>query len=159
MFKLSAGVSGVALVISMMAGAVLAPQAQAQVQAATPAAANAPSGQVNVVYHINDSRSQALGGLRNMRNHLDVAPETNIVVVAHAGGIDFLTTSYDDAATVGPLVAGLAARGVVFEVCEITLRGRDLTHDDFVLEADFTPSGVARIGQLQALEGYAYIKP
>ena len=119
----------------------------------------AQAQQVNVVYHINDSKSQALGGLRNMRNHLDVAPDTNIVVVAHADGIDFLTTDYDAADTVGPLVAGLAARGVVFEVCEITLAGRNLTHDDFVLEADFTPSGVARVAQLQTQQGYAYIKP
>lgn len=140
------------LAVSLMVGAGSASLVQASDNAAQ-------AQKVNVLYHINDSEAQALGGLRNMRNHLDVAPDTNIVVVAHSDGIDFLSTEYDDAETVGPLVAGLAARGVVFEVCEITLERKELTHDDFVLEANFTPSGVARIGQLQAHEGYAYIKP
>ena len=30
--------------------------------------------QDSVVYHISDTESQALGGLRNVRNHLDVDP-------------------------------------------------------------------------------------
>lgn len=129
------------------------------VQAATSAPAASDAQQVKIIYHINDSESQALGGLRSMRNHLDVAPETKIVVVAHSDGIDFLSTDYTDAQIVAPLVAGLAARGVTFEVCEITLNRKGMTEDDFMLEANFTPSGVARIGQLQALEGYAYLKP
>ena len=43
-----------------------------------------------VVYHIDDATMQATKGLRNIRNHLDVAPETEIVVVTHAEGVDFL---------------------------------------------------------------------
>lgn len=128
------------------------------VQAASDTAAEA-AAQINVVYHINDSDEQTLRGLRSMRNHLDVAPNTQIVVVAHGDGIDFLTNDYDEADTVGPLVGGLASRGVVFEVCEITMASQGLTHDDFLLEADFTPSGVARLAQLQAEEGYVYIRP
>ena len=57
------------------------------------------------------------------------------------------------------LVSALKARGVRFEVCEITLRNRNLKKEQFIMDAEFTPSGVARIGQLQAREGYAYIKP
>jgi len=48
---------------------------------------------------------------------------------------------------------------VRFEVCEITLKNRNIGKDKFILDADFTPSGVVRIGQLQAREHYAYIKP
>lgn len=114
---------------------------------------------VKVIYHINDSEGQALGALRNMRNHLDAAPNTNIVVIAHAEGIDFLTNDYEETDTVSPLVADLATRGVTFEVCEITMGRAGLTYDDFLLETDFTPSGVARIAELQAKDGYAYIKP
>jgi intracellular sulfur oxidation DsrE/DsrF family protein len=55
-------------------------------------------------------------------------------------------------------VAALKARGVKFEVCEITLKNRGLTKEQFVQEADFTPSGVVRITKMQ-LAGYAYIKP
>lgn len=111
-----------------------------------------------VVYHINDAEHQALAGLRNIRNELDVAPTTKIVVVTHAKGVDFLMSNYKDAAKVGPLVAALAARGVDFEVCEITMKNRKLKKDDFIMEANFTPSGVVLLTKLQN-EGYAYIKP
>ena len=35
--------------------------------------------QDKVVYHINNAEAQATAGLRNIRNHLDVAPKTQIV--------------------------------------------------------------------------------
>jgi hypothetical protein len=59
----------------------------------------------------------------------------------------------------GSLVSALKARGVVFEVCEITLRNRNLKKEQFNMDATFTPSGVARIGRLQSRENFAYIKP
>lgn len=126
----------------------------ALLSAGSQAMAAAPS----VVYHINDAAGQALSGLRNARNQLDVAPETKMVIVTHANGIDFLMTGYKDADKVGPLVSALAARGVEFEVCEITLKNRNLSKDEFMLEANFVPSGVVRITQLQQ-DGYAYLKP
>ena len=119
--------------------------------------------QDKVVYHIDNAEAQATKGLRNIRNHLDVAPETKIVVVTHAEGIDFLMEGAKDKKNpnidYASLVSALKARGVRFEVCEITLRNRNLKKDQFLMDAEFTPSGVARIGQLQAREGYAYIKP
>jgi len=48
---------------------------------------------------------------------------------------------------------------VRFEVCEITLKNRDLKKDQFILDADFTPSGVVRITELQFRNHFAYIKP
>jgi intracellular sulfur oxidation DsrE/DsrF family protein len=39
------------------------------------------------------------------------------------------------------------------------MKSRGLTKEQFIMDADFTPSGVARIGQLQSREHYAYIKP
>ena len=125
--------------------------------------AQAQQAQDKVVYHIDNSEMQATKGLRNVRNHLDVAPNTKIVVVAHAEGIDFLMEGARDHRNpdilYAPLVSALTARGVVFEICEITLRNRGLKRDRFVMDAEFTPSGVARIAQLQSHEGYAYIKP
>ena len=53
----------------------------------------------------------------------------------------------------------LKARGVKFEVCEITLRNRNLKKEQFNMDAEFTPSGVARIAKLQTRDGYAYITP
>ncbi|MCD6077782.1 MAG: hypothetical protein K0R89_1720, partial [Ramlibacter sp.] len=52
--------------------------------------AAASFAQDKVVYHIDDYETQATKGLRNVRNHLDVAPETKVVVVTHANGVDFL---------------------------------------------------------------------
>ena len=116
-----------------------------------------------VVYHIDNAETQATKGLRNIRNHLDVAPDTRIVVVTHADGVDFLLDGAKDkknpSIDYGALVSALKARGVRFEVCEITLKNRGLKKEAFSLEAEFTPSGVVRIGQLQTREGFAYLKP
>jgi uncharacterized protein len=119
--------------------------------------------QDKAVYHIDNAEAQATKGLRNVRNHLDVAPDTKITVVTHANGVDFLMEGAKD--KVNPnidyasLVNALKARGVKFEVCEITLKNRNLTKNQFILDAEFTPSGVARIVQLQSREKFAYIKP
>ncbi len=119
--------------------------------------------QDKVVYHIDDAASQATKGLRNIRNHLDVAPDTKIIVVTHANGVDFLFEGAKDAKDAnidyGSLVSALKARGVAFEVCEITLANRRLKKEPFSFDASFTPSGVVRIGRLQSRENYAYIKP
>ena len=119
--------------------------------------------QDKVVYHIDNAETQATKGLRNVRNHLDTAPDTKIVVVTHANGVDFLMEGAKDNANpninYAALVSDLKARGVKFEVCEITLKNRDLNKNLFILDADFTPSGVVKIGQLQSREKFAYIKP
>jgi intracellular sulfur oxidation DsrE/DsrF family protein len=119
--------------------------------------------QDKVVYHIDDFETQATKGLRNVRNHLDVAPDTKIVVVTHANGVDFLMDGAKDKKNpnidYGSLVSALKARGVKFEVCEITLTNRNLKKEQFSMDAEFTKSGVARIGQLQSREGFSYIKP
>lgn len=113
-----------------------------------------------VVYHINDS-ANATAALRNVGNHKDVNPEAQIVVVTHALGVDFLMEGARDrnGNPYHVAVEELASRGVVFDVCEITLKGRKLERKQFIPEARFVPSGVAEIGKLQARGGYAYIKP
>jgi len=116
--------------------------------------------QDKVVYHLSDTDTQALGALRNIRNHLDTDPSARITVVAHAQGIDFLMEGAKDkngGLYAGP-VSALKSRGVNFEVCQITLKTRNLKQDQFIQEADFTPSGVVRITKLQ-LQGHAYIRP
>lgn len=131
------------IVAALLAGATLAAQAQDL-----------------VVYHINDTASQALAALRNIRNHLDVDPQAKITVVTHAFGVDFLMEGMKDRNenSFASTVAALKNRGVKFEVCEITLQNRNLKKDQFIQEADFTPSGVVRLAKLQK-EGASYIKP
>jgi len=119
--------------------------------------------QDRVLYHIDDAAAQATKGLRNIRNHLDVAPDTKITVVTHANGVDFLMDGAKDTKDpnidYGSLVSSLKARGVTFEICEITLRNRNLKKEQFIMDATFTPSGVVRMGRLQSRENFAYIKP
>ena len=125
-------------------------------------AASLAMAQDKVVYHIDQAATQGLKGLRNIRNHLDTVPDTKIIVVTHAEGVDMLMEGAKEEKSkteYAPLVSALKARGVRFEICEITLKNRNLKKEQFVLDADYTPSGVARIAQLQARERYAYIKP
>ena len=115
-----------------------------------------------VVYHFDDTATQATKGLRNMANHLDVSPKTQIIAVAHANGIDFLLDGAKDEKNnieYAPLISALKARGVHFEVCEITIKRRKLEKSKFVLDAEFTPSGVVRLAELQNRDNFAYIKP
>ncbi len=115
--------------------------------------------QDTVVYHVNDTAAQALGTLRNIRNHLDTDPTAKITVVTHANGVDFLMEGAKDAnnAPFSGTVAALVNRGVKFEVCEITLKNRNLKKEQFIQEAEFTPSGVVRLTKLQKM-GFAYIR-
>ena len=116
----------------------------------------------SVVYHIDDAEAQGIKGLRNVRNHMDVAPNTKIIVVTHTNGVDIMMEGAKDKKNnieYAPLVGALKSRGVRFEVCEITLKNRNLKKDQFILDTDFTPSGVARIGDLQYKDHFAYIKP
>jgi len=121
------------------------------------------AAQDKVVYHIDDAATQATKAVRSIRNHLDVAPDTKIIVVALGDGVDFLLEDAKDPKNAiidyGSLVNALTARGVTFEICEITLTNRNLKKNQFSLDSGFTPSGVVRIGQLQSRENYAYIKP
>ena len=51
----------------------------------------------------DNAEAQATKGLRNIRNHLDVAPETKIIVVTHADGVDipdFLKEQYPEEMTI-----------------------------------------------------------
>ncbi len=119
--------------------------------------------QDKVVYHFDNSDAQATAGLRTLRNYMDTAPDTKIIVVALGDGVRFLMEDAKDPKNpniqYGPLISDLVAKGVKFEVCELTLRAMDMKKEQFVLDAGFTPSGVVRIGQLQYRDHYGYIKP
>jgi hypothetical protein len=117
-------------------------------------------GPDKAVYHINDARN-ATAVLRNVGNHLSVDPTARIVIVSHALGVDFLMEDAKDK-NGNPYnipVESLAAKGVTFDVCEITLKGRKLKKEQFIPEAKFVPSGVGEIAKLQYREGYVYVKP
>ena len=120
-----------------------------------------PVGPDKVVYHLNEGLVQATNGLRNIRNHLEVNPKAQIVVVAHAQGVDYLMKGTKDANgnPYEAAVQDLKSQGVKFDICEITLRNRKLTRDQFIEEGVFVPSGVAEITRLQQREGFSYLRP
>ena len=129
---------------------------------AAPAMAQGQSIRDKAVYDIDDAAERALKALRNIRNHVDVAPNTRIVVVAHGDGVDFLFDGARDPKSKvedGLLIVGLKAQAVTFEVREITIKRRNPAKDKFVMEADYKPSGFVRIVQLQTRDHFAYIKP
>ena len=116
---------------------------------------------IKIVYHFDAGFEQATKGLRNIKNHLDVDPKTKIVVVAHAQGVQFLLDGAANA-TGNPFnipVEELAARGVEFRVCEITLKSNNIDPKKLIPQTKLVPSGVVEIGRLQAKEGFAYLKP
>lgn len=116
---------------------------------------------VRVVYHFVDGLEQAARGLEYIRNHLEADPKAQIVVVAHAAGVDFLLKGAKTARgnEYRQAIEDLDLQGVKFRVCEITLRERGMQRERFVAEAGFVPSGVAEIARLQRREGHAYIRP
>ena len=137
----------------LLALALIAGSAQAQDR---PAAAP-----VRVVYHFSEGNAQASRGLEYLRNHLEADSNAQIVVVAHALGVDFLMkgAKTEKGNAFAGAIADLDLAGVKFRVCEITLRERGLNRSQFLPLVEFVPSGVAEIARLQSREGYAYVKP
>lgn len=122
------------------------------------AAASAP---VRVVYHVNEGNAQATNALRNINNHLTADPSAKIVVVAHAGGINFLLDGAKDGngAPFEATVQTLKSKGVEFRVCRFTLERNKIDPKNVIEEASLVPSGVAEIARLQAKEGFVYLRP
>jgi uncharacterized protein len=116
---------------------------------------------IKVVYHFDAGLEQATKGLRNIKNHLDVDPKAKIVVVAHAQGVNFLLDGAQNQAG-NPYnipVEELAAKGVEFRVCEITLKSNKIDPKKLIPETKLVPSGVVEVARLQAREQFVYIKP
>jgi intracellular sulfur oxidation DsrE/DsrF family protein len=128
---------------------------------AAPVAAAAGEGPVKVVYHVNEGNAQALNALRNIRNHLTADPSAKIVVVTHAGGINFLLDGAQDAngAPFEATVQDLKSKGVDFRVCQFTLQRNNIDPKKVIPEATLVPSGVAEVSRLQFKEGFAYLRP
>lgn len=125
-----------------------------------PAAASG-KGRVKVVYQLSEGIDQAVRAMSNLRNHLNGAPDTKIVVVAFGYGVDFLVEGAKDARgnTFEAPVAALASSGVEFRVCHNTLTARRISEQNLLMDAKIVPAGVVEIARLQFDEGYAYIKP
>jgi hypothetical protein len=122
--------------------------------------------QQKVVYHINDIHT-AGGALRNVKNHLNALGDENIevIVVTHSSGafamVDGAMGKKDKNGKVynfSDQIAGLANRGVKFQICANTIRGKKIPKEKINEHAEIIPSGVAQVADLQQ-KGYLYVKP
>jgi len=136
--------------------------------------ANQRYGKQKVVYHINfDNPIKQSDALRNIHNHIKAVGKNNIdiKVVMHGRGLsmvlepdsventDFKIGNATD--TMQDKIVELKYKGVKFEVCKNTLRGKNINYEDDLFDVnkeDIVPSGVAELVRLQSM-GYAYIRP
>jgi intracellular sulfur oxidation DsrE/DsrF family protein len=135
--------------------------AKAAAQQAPASTATSAKGRVKVVYQLSEGIDQAVRAMANLRNHLNAAPDTKIVVVAFGYGIDFLVEGAKDSRgnTFEAPVAALASSGVEFRVCHNTLAARRISEQNLLMDAKVVPAGVVEVARLQFEEGYAYLKP
>jgi intracellular sulfur oxidation DsrE/DsrF family protein len=122
--------------------------------------------QQKVVYHI-DNIQMAKAALRNVKNHLNALGDENadIIVVTHSSGafalVDGAMGKKDKDGKPIDLrdtIAALANRGVKFEICANTIRGKKIPKSKINENATVVPSGVAEIANLEQ-KGYVYVKP
>jgi intracellular sulfur oxidation DsrE/DsrF family protein len=93
--------------------------------------------------------------MKQLNNIYTVSPESIVKVVVHGPGIDMYTANKS---VVGPQIQLAVERGVVFEVCEFSLKERKVEKNALFTHAQFTPAGIIRIVELQEA-GYQYIRP
>ena len=112
-----------------------------------------------VVYHIASAENVG-ANLRTLKNHLDAAPGSHIVVVAHNNGVEFLLRGARDETgrPFAETVQDFRERGVEFRVCTNTLARRQIDARAVIPEAVLVPSGIAEISRLQGREGYVYLR-
>ena len=128
-----------------------------------------------VVYHINgDNPKQQAGALGNIQNHINAvgAENLDLKVVMHGNGVSLVmlpealseTPKMKAANATEQMQAkidSLKNQGVQFQICANTLKGRKISLEDHLYnadQADIVPSGVAHLAHLQGM-GYTYIKP
>lgn len=148
--------------------ALFAAAALLGLSAATAQAGSAKNGynKQKVVYHVNNIHT-ATGALRNAKNHLNAVGDKNIemIVVTHSSGAFALVEGSmgkkDKKGKVynfSDTIASLANRGVKFQICANTIRGKKIDKNKISQFAEIVPSGVAHVAHLQQ-QGYLYIKP
>ncbi len=95
------------------------------------------------------------GAIRNIGNlQAALGPNTQVEVVAHGSGINFLIGSKT---TQQAKIAELATKGVSFVACENTIRERKIDKATLLPQSGFVPSGVAEV-VLKQEDGWAFLK-
>jgi len=92
--------------------------------------------------------------MSQLKNYFGVAPDLQVEVVCHGGGLEMLVKS---SSVVQKEIKAYADKGVSFVACEFAMKKRKITADQLVAGAGTVISGVLEIAKKQQ-EGWSYIK-
>jgi hypothetical protein len=145
---MSKGIVLAGLVLSLAWGTALA---------ATNEPSASPDRKAKVVIQVSEADTGkwhlAFNNARNIQSAYGAA-NVDIEIVAYGPGVSALKV---DTPLAGRLHDAKAA-GVRVEVCENTMVGMGLHHEDMAPDVQYVPSGAAEIVGKQ-LAGYAYLRP
>ncbi len=114
-------------------------------------------GPLKAVVHVNFPEPGRQGhGLRNVTNILKEAPDAQVEVVCHGGGIGLVEKARTEHAEA---VEALVKKGVRFVACENTMRQKSIRREDLLPGVGTVPSGAVEVVRRQQKDGYAYFKP
>ncbi|MBO0936581.1 DsrE family protein [Fibrella sp. HMF5335] len=92
--------------------------------------------------------------IRQVNNILNVWPTAKIEVLANSLGISMFRR---EGSKLEKPVQALTEKGVIFAVCQNSMRAMKLTKDDMLKQATYVPVGVAELVMKQE-DGWSYIK-
>ena len=108
-----------------------------------------------IVFHLASSDTMVHKALvKQIANVLDYWKTAKIEVVVHNNGIGFMKK---EETKTGIEIQSLTEKGVVFAVCENTMKQRKLEKKQILSAATYVPVGIAEL-VLKQEAGYAYIK-
>lgn len=108
-----------------------------------------------IVFHLASSDTLVHKALvKQVANVLEYWKTAKIEVVVHNNGIGFMKL---EETKTGKEINSLAEKGVVFAVCENTMKQRKLEKKQILSSASYVPVGIAEL-VLKQEAGYAYIK-
>ena len=111
--------------------------------------------QHRIVFHLASSDTLVYKGLiRQLNNVLEHWPTALLEVVVHSGGIDFMRK---EVSKLEPEIQALKNKGIVFAVCQNTMKQRKLTKEQILSQAIFVPVAIVEL-TLKQEEGWSYIK-
>ena len=92
--------------------------------------------------------------MKQLANITSVSPKTKIEVVCHGPGLDMLR---NDKSVVSTKIEQFAKQGVVFNVCEFSMKERSVSSEQILPAAKFVEAGILYVVELQS-KGWFYIK-
>lgn len=92
--------------------------------------------------------------MKQFGNILSIAPDTKIEVVCHGPGIDMMM---QEKSIVINKIKEFKEKGVVFNVCEFSLKERKVDKSKLIEQSNFVPAGILEIVEKQE-QGWSYIK-